>query len=330
MPRRPLKLRRADSCVRCSTPLAAGTDAVWDSAPRTVMCLACADPTPPLTSTSQPINTGEAGASAAREHERRKQNREEGVRAKHPRTAALRLALRGAPQHEVAFRHGQVGEESVGTFLDERTAHGPGIVLHDRRMPRGRGNVDHIAIAPTGVYVIDAKAWQGKVTAPTPLFGRQKLLIDGRDRTSLIDGLDRQVAVVRATLGEDHGDVAVRGVLCFTRAELPLLRTLTIRSHLLLYRKALGKRINEDGSVCANVIEHIARKLEPSFLPPEQPPTSSETSEQADALAPVVRVYAVYAKEAERGEAQPTAKPRRGACATGAGRSRPDGARPNL
>ena len=85
----------------------------------------------------------------------------------------------------------------MGTLLDERTAHGPGIVLHDRRMPRGRGNVDHIAIAPTGVYVIDAKAWQGKVAAPTPLFGRQKLLIDGRDCTALIDGLDRQVAVVR-------------------------------------------------------------------------------------------------------------------------------------
>jgi len=59
----------------------------------------------------------------------------------------LRLALGSAPQHEVALRHGQLGEESVGTLLDERTAHGLAIVLHDRRMPRGRGNVDHIAIA---------------------------------------------------------------------------------------------------------------------------------------------------------------------------------------
>ena len=267
MARRPLKLRRADSCVRCSTPLAAGTDAVWDSTARTVTCLACEGPGRPSTSSSEPISSGEAGASAGREHERRKQNREDRLRAKHPRTVALRLALGRAPQHEVAFRHGQVGEESVGTLLDERTAHGPGIVLHDRRMPRGRGNVDHIAIAPTGVYVIDAKAWQGKVAAPTPLFGRQKLLIDGRDCTSLIDGLDRQVAVVRAALGEAHGDVAVRGVLCFTRAELPLLRTLTIREHLLLYRKALGKRINQDGPLAPSVIEKVARKLD-AALPP--------------------------------------------------------------
>lgn len=155
----------------------------------------------------------------------------------------------------------------MGTFLDERTTRGPGIVLHDRPMPRGRGNVDYIAIAPAGVYVIDAKAWQGKVAVPAPLFGRQKLLIDGRDRTSLIDGRDRQVAVVRATLGEDHVDVAVRGVLCFTRAELPLLRTLTIRSHVLLYRKALGKRISQDGPLSPDVIEQVARKLH-AALPP--------------------------------------------------------------
>lgn len=119
---------------------------------------------------------------------------------------------RQRPQHELAFRHGQAGEESVGTLLDEPTAHGPTLVLHDRT-PRGLGDVHHVAIAPTAVYVIDAKAWHGKVSAPTPLFGRQKLLIAGRDRTSLVDGLDRQVEVVRAALGEGHGDVAVRDVL---------------------------------------------------------------------------------------------------------------------
>ncbi len=188
-------------------------------------------------------------------------------KAKHPRTAALRLALGSAPQHEVAFRQGKVGEESVGALLDERTADGPAVVLHDRRMPGSRGNIDHLAIAPTGVYVIDAKAWQGKVALRAPLLGRKKLLIAGRDRTSLIDGLDRQVAAVRAAIGDDVDDVAVRGVLCFTRAELPLLRTLTIRSHMLLYRKALSKRINQEGPLSPNAIEQIARKLAAN-LPP--------------------------------------------------------------
>lgn len=56
-------------------------------------------------------------------------------------------------------------------------------------------------------------------------------------------------------------------MLCFTRAELPLVRTLTIRSHLLPYRKALAKRINQEGPLSAKVIEQIARKLA-GTLPP--------------------------------------------------------------
>lgn len=59
----------------------------------------------------------------------------------------------------------------------------------------------------------------------------------------------------------------MRGVLCFTRAELPLLRTLTIRSHLLLYRKALAKRIDQDDPLSPNLIEQIARTLT-AALPP--------------------------------------------------------------
>jgi hypothetical protein len=64
----------------------------------------------------------------------------------------------------------------------------------------------------------------------------------------------------------------------FTRAELPLVPTLTIRSHLLLYGKALAKRIDHGGPLSASVIEQIARKLAATLLPLEQPPPSSKTS----------------------------------------------------
>lgn len=65
--------------------------------------------------------------------------------------------------------------------------------------------------------MIDAKAWKGKGTAPKPWFGQQRLLIAGRDRTALIDGLDLQADAVRAVLATHGDDVGVRGVLCFTR-----------------------------------------------------------------------------------------------------------------
>jgi hypothetical protein len=50
-------------------------------------------------------------------------------------------------------------------------------------------------------------------------------------------------------------------VLCFTTAELPLLGTLKMRGHLLLYRKALAKRLNAQGALAPAVIEDLARDL---------------------------------------------------------------------
>lgn len=139
-----------------------------------------------------------------------------------------------APQHEVAFKQGQIGEEGVAASLEQRVADSPSILLHDRRMPKGRGSIDHIAVAASGIYVIHAKHYSGDVSAPRPLLGSQKLLIAGRDRSSLIDGLDRQVAAVRAALGPARENLLVQGVLCFTKAELPMLRTLDARrSHPL-------------------------------------------------------------------------------------------------
>ncbi|MCY7302835.1 MAG: hypothetical protein LH654_07320, partial [Thermoleophilia bacterium] len=93
-----------------------------------------------------------------------------------------------------------------------------------------------------------------------PLLGQPKLIVAGRDRTKLIDGLDRQVvAITDALAGEDIP--AVRGVLCFTRAERPLFGRKRMRGHLLLYRRALAKRLNADGPFNAAIIEVVARRL---------------------------------------------------------------------
>lgn len=211
------------------------------------------------------LERGQAGASAAREYERRKAHREERTRAAHPIISDALLAVRGQPQHETAFRRGAAGEAAVAESLERRLEGGPAILLHDRRMPRGRGNIDHLAIAPTGVYVVDAKDWSGKVRVATPLLGASKLLIAGRDRTSLIDGLDRQVAAVDDALAP--ADITIQGVLCFTRADLPLLGTTRLRGHLLLYRKALAKRLNAQGALSPGAIDALARTLAVAFPP---------------------------------------------------------------
>jgi hypothetical protein len=205
----------------------------------------------------------------AREHRRRKSNREVLTRKAHPLIGGLLLAWRGAPQSESAFHHGELGETAVAAYLEKHTARGEAILLHDRRMPGGYGNIDHLAIAPVGVFVIDAKNIKGKVRVAKPLFGAAKLTIRGRNRTKLIDGLDRQTHAVRGALTTSgHPEVLVQGVLCFTAAaDLPLLGTLKMRGHFLLHRRALAKRLKKRGPLQPPTIDALARTLA-TVLPP--------------------------------------------------------------
>lgn len=260
MAARLLILRKDDRCAACGTQVTAGTRATWDATARSVTCTNCTETTRSVPSGPEILDRGAAGASAAREHKRRKASREQRIRSKHRHLGGVILALSDEPQHQRAWDRGRRGEQAVAEALERRTGEGAAVLLHDRRMPGGRGNIDHIAVAPSGVYVIDAKDVAGKVAVRAPLLGQPKLLVAGRDRTKLIDGLDRQVAAVSVVLaGEDVP--SVYGVLCFTRAELPLLGTTRMRGHLLLYRKALAKRLNADGPLDAERIAALARRL---------------------------------------------------------------------
>jgi hypothetical protein len=260
---RTLNLRRNDVCCMCGSALPAGSRARWDVATRTVTCAACWETGPGASESKQPeFDRGQPGVSVAREHRRRKSNREARTRETHPRIGGLLLALRAAPQHESAFHRGELGETAVATYLEKHTARGPTVLLHDRRMPGGYGNIDHLAITPNGVFVIDAKNIKGKVRVANPLFGAAKLMIRGRDRTKLIDGLDRQVhAVRRALTASGHPGMPVQGVLCFVSADLPLLGAQKMRGHLLLHRRALAKRLNKNGPLQSLAIDSLAHAL---------------------------------------------------------------------
>ncbi|MGE4427185.1 MAG: nuclease-related domain-containing protein [Solirubrobacteraceae bacterium] len=206
---------------------------------------------------------GTAGASARREHERRRAARQQRVRERHPRTAGLRLALSGPPQHEQAWVRGAEGEEALArelaTRCDDRVR-----FLHDRRLPGTRGNVDHLAIAPSGVWVIDAKRYRGKVAVRRPLFGPAKLTIGGRDRTRLIDGLRRQTDRIGELL--EVAGVPVHGTLCFYDAELPIVGSLSFDGFPILRPRPLARRLNRDGPLDVDRIANI-RALVAEVLP---------------------------------------------------------------
>lgn len=75
------------------------------------------------------------------------------------------------------------GEQRVAALL-AKCPHPTVLMLHDRRIPRSRANIDHIAIATSGVRVIDVKRYKGKVQISRPLLGQPKLTIARQDKTS--------------------------------------------------------------------------------------------------------------------------------------------------
>jgi hypothetical protein len=204
---------------------------------------------------AQGPDPGSAGHSAKREAERTRERRQ---LSRPPRPRLLSAPLGPSAEEkrlltqEKRWTTGARGEEMVAATLARRCPDVP--LLHDRRMPRSRANIDHIAVAASGVYVIDDKRYRGKIEVRRPLFGAPKLVIAGRDRTKLVDGLAKQVAVVEAALADLAPEVPVRGCFCFVAPDgllagsgLPVLRTLEINGYRLFCPRRLAKRLNSSG-----------------------------------------------------------------------------------
>ncbi|MGN6132438.1 MAG: hypothetical protein ACTHOK_19050, partial [Nocardioidaceae bacterium] len=133
-----MRLRYAGVCRCCGETVPAGTVAVYERSTKTVRCVGCpvgtesspgaeaeaeaGEPVPEhATADLVPVDVdpGQPGASARREHERRRANREATVRAAHPRLGGVILALSSDPQSTTAWATGAVGEEKLGARLNE-------------------------------------------------------------------------------------------------------------------------------------------------------------------------------------------------------------------
>jgi hypothetical protein len=272
-----MKLRYAGTCRVCGASLDARVEAIYERTTKTVRCLDCspADPVvevrakraskpPPLTEpieAPEPIDIGTPGASARREYERRQAKRENRIREKHPKLGGLILAVTDDPQSTTAWDTGALGEERLGRRLNELSSDTLR-VLHDRRIPGSRANIDHLAVTPTGIYVIDPKKYKGRPSLKVEggiLRPRvEKLLVGTRDQTKLVDGVLKQVDVVRAIVGDD---IPVTGVLCFVDADWPLIGgAFTTRGVEVLWPRKLYPRLTTEGSIASDV-EDLHRRL---------------------------------------------------------------------
>jgi hypothetical protein len=71
------------------------------------------------------------------------------------------LRFRPSPDAR-AWRRGAAGERRTARLLGPLERQG-WVVLHDLAVPGSRANIDHLAIGPGGVYVIDSKQYRGRL-----------------------------------------------------------------------------------------------------------------------------------------------------------------------
>ncbi len=166
------------------------------------------------------------------------------------------------------MQKGAEGEDKVGRILSELP--GEFRVIND--LPTRRGNLDHVVIGPTGVYVIDTKSCRGVISAD----GKGELMLNGKPSSAAhVNGLVARMMEVRERVQAlaPNVDAYFRAVLVFTCAWVDADFGKTGKAHCV--RDDQLKRYLEDGkrgkSLSADQVEVLARafaglaQMEPEF-----------------------------------------------------------------
>ncbi|MGP0031981.1 MAG: nuclease-related domain-containing protein [Acidimicrobiales bacterium] len=251
-----------------------------------------------------PIDRGRPGASARAEYERRRAADDQRRRDLFGRGLGRVVRWLGGERPSTsAWDRGSRGEVRVGGRLDR--AVGPsGVVLHDRAVPGRRGNIDHIAIVASGVWVIDTKRYRGRVQRGSGGGWRRPgaaLVVNGRDRTALIPAVARQAAHVRRVTG---AGVPMHAALCFTDADWgPLARPFTIDGVTVTGPRRLAGALAKPGGQGDVAIRLLARRIAATFPPHPGPETGPGQTPLDDAApAPPGSVWSVRPGRLLRGQ----------------------------
>lgn len=262
---RRLRLRYAGICVLCGATLPQQADALYHAGTRTVRCLVCP---PAQHGVDRPLEEGIAGASAQREFERRKAMRSERVRRRIGSfLGGIVLSVTDEPASTRAWERGASGERNLAEALVDID----GLqVLHDRRVPGTRGNIDHLIVAPAGVFVVDAKLYAGliRVTDRGDLFtSDERLYVGRRDCSKLAEDMSWQVEAVRRVLDSAGlSATPVTAVLCFVEGEWPLFfRPKSFRGVQLEGTRSIRSLVSSAGPLDLDAAEEVARILARAF-----------------------------------------------------------------
>jgi hypothetical protein len=186
-------------------------------------------------------------------------------------SAALREAR---TRRDPKWTKGAAGEYLMDLSLHNHVNEGA-VILTDRQVPGTKSNIDHIVVAPSGVWIIDSKNWKGKIEykSATMMSTTKRLFVGGKDRTSAVEAIFSQVIPVAQVIGDKS--VPIKPALVFIDGDWSDSSTARILAskpyqHLsvwISWPKAIWKKINEPGPLDADAVKRIGAELD-AALPP--------------------------------------------------------------
>jgi hypothetical protein len=149
------------------------------------------------------------------------------------------------------------------------------VILSDRVLPGTQGNIDFVVVAPSGIWVIDAKKRKGEIEyKPSTFMGAtMELSIDGKNETAMIDRIYNLVIPVRQLVPD--WSVSIQPALLFVDGDwsdrsfvrLKLKGAFQHGEVWIGTLKTITKKIKEPGSLTADDVARLGAHLD-QVLPP--------------------------------------------------------------
>lgn len=159
------------------------------------------------------MEAGYGAEEQASRRARRAAERRRDLAANEAAGSAVEAELERLQRQQRNWSQGAEGERQVASALEPLAQFG-WLAAHDVHWPgRPQANIDHIAVGPGGVVVIDAKNWTGAVT-----LANSTLRQNGYSREREVEGVAQAAAAVTALLAPQHR-ACVRAVICLAGQE---------------------------------------------------------------------------------------------------------------
>ncbi len=141
------------------------------------------------------------------------------------------------------------------------------VILNDRRVPGTRSQIKLIAVAPAGVFVIDAKDVKGLVhtkrPGPISALGPDELHVGRRNCTQMLGAVAQQVEAVRQALNTKPwaSDVPVHAILCLTRARWGFASPLELGDVWIGWPRLVSPRVRRPALMDSPMVNEVSLVL---------------------------------------------------------------------